>query len=49
LDVEIESILDVWERSGPGAPWFRVGAVKFEELDELDANIFSFTEHAVAW
>jgi len=49
LDVEIEHTLDLWERSGPGAPWFKLGAVKFEELDELDANIFSFTEHAVAW
>lgn len=48
-DAHIESLLDLWERSGPGAPWFRLGAVKFEEFDELDANIFSFTEHAVAW
>lgn len=48
-DVHIETILDLWERSGPGAPWFKLGAVKFEEFDELDANIFSFTEHAVAW
>jgi hypothetical protein len=48
-DVRIEGILDLWERSGPGAPWFRLGAVKFEDLDELDANILSFTEHAVAW
>ncbi len=48
-DVRIEGILDLWERSGPGALWFRLGAVKFEELDELDANILSFTEHAVAW
>ena len=49
VDVQIEHILDLWERSGPGAPWFKLGAVKFEELDELDANIYSFTEHAVAW
>jgi hypothetical protein len=48
-DVRIEGILDLWERTGPGALWFRLGAVKFEQLDELDANILSFTEHAVAW
>ena len=48
-DAQIEGILDLWERSGPGALWFRLGAVKFQELDELDANIYSFTEHAVAW
>jgi len=48
-DTAIETVLDLWRRTGPGALWFKIGAVKFEELDELDANIFSFTEHAVAW
>lgn len=48
-DVRIEGLLGIWERSGTGAPWFRLAAVQFEELDELDANIPSFTEHAVAW
>ena len=48
-DVRIEGLLGIWERSGPGALWFRLGAVQFEELDELDVNISSFTEHAVAW
>ena len=48
-DVRIEGLLGIWERSGPGAPWFRLSGVQFEELDELDANIPSFTEHAVAW
>ncbi len=48
-DTRIEGLLSIWERSGPGAPWFRLGTVQFEELDELDANIPSFTEHAVAW
>lgn len=48
-DDAIEHILDLWRREGSGAPWFRVGSVKFEHLDELDANILSFTEYAVAW
>jgi len=48
-DTAIEQELDMWRREGPNTPWFRMGAVKFEELDELDANIPSFTEHAVAW
>ena len=48
-DTRIESLLSIWERSGPGMPWFRLSGVQFEELDELDANIPSFTEHAVAW
>ncbi len=48
-DDAIEHVLDLWRREGISAPWFRVGSVKFEELDELDANILSFSEYAVAW
>jgi len=48
-DSTIEHILDVWKREGPTVDWVRVGSVKFEELDEIDANILSFTEYAIAW
>lgn len=48
-DDDIEHVLDVWKRAGFSAPWVRVGSVKFEHLDELDANILSFSEYAVAW
>lgn len=48
-DDAIEHELDLWWREGPAALWFRIGSVKFENLDELDANIFGFSEHAVAW
>ena len=48
-DDAIERVLDLWRRETPGAQWFRVGSVKFEELDELDANILMFSEYAVAW
>lgn len=48
-DDAIEHMLDLWRRTGAAAPWFRVGSVKFEELDELDANILTFSEYAVAW
>jgi hypothetical protein len=49
-DAEIEGRLDLWQREPPDTLWFRVvGAVKFEELDEFDANLFSFSQYAVAW
>ena len=48
-DDALEQVLDLWRRESPGALWFRVGSVKFEELDELDANILMFSEYAVAW
>jgi hypothetical protein len=48
-DLAIEHTLDLWRRESIIAPWFRVGSVKFEALDEIDANIESFTEYAIAW
>jgi hypothetical protein len=48
-DDAIEHVLDLWWREGPAALWFRVGSVKFEELDDLDANILRFSEYALAW
>jgi hypothetical protein len=49
-DAEIEGELDLWGREPPDTLWFRVlGAVKFEDLDEFDANLFSFSQYAVAW
>jgi len=48
-DTEIEGRLDLWRREPPDTLWFRVGAVKFEDLDEFDANLFSFSQYAVAW
>ena len=49
FDDDIETELDLWYRRVAGALWFKVGAVKFEELDEIDANIRTFSQYAVAW
>jgi hypothetical protein len=48
-DSTIEHTLDVWRREGPAADWFRIGSVKFEELDEISANLLAFSEYAIAW
>jgi hypothetical protein len=48
-DDAIEHLLDVWRRESTTSPWFRVGSVKFESTDEVDANIVSFSEYALAW
>lgn len=49
VDDDIEQHLDLWHQPEPGGSWRRVGAVRFSELDELDANIGSFSQYAVAW
>ena len=49
-DAQSEGELDLWRREPPDTLWFQVvGAVKFEDLDEIDANLFSFSQYAVAW
>lgn len=48
-DADIEAVLDLWRRDLPDTLWSKVGAVNFESLQELDANVFSFTQYAVAW
>ncbi len=48
-DSAIAQTLDMWRRETPTTDWFRQGSIRFEELEEIDANILSFTEYAIAW
>lgn len=48
-DSAIQSQLDIWKNEPPSTLWFKQGSVNFESLEELDANVFSFTQYAVAW
>lgn len=48
-DGEIEQQLDLWHQATPGGTWRQVGAVNFSDLDEINANILSFSQYAVAW
>jgi hypothetical protein len=48
-DEDIETELDLWYRQSAGALWFRVGSVQFEESDEIDGLIRTFSQYAVAW
>jgi hypothetical protein len=47
-DSTIEHSLDGGAR-GPGGGLVPRRIVKFEELDEISANILSFSEYAIAW
>jgi hypothetical protein len=48
-DDAIETLLDLWRQPALDGPWFKLGGVKFEELDEIDVNILGFSRFAVAW
>jgi hypothetical protein len=49
VDLDIEQQLGLWHQATPGGLWQQLGAVRFEELDEINANINSFSQYAVAW
>jgi hypothetical protein len=47
-DPELEVEIDMWRQENPGDPWFRIGTVKSEDLDEVEAELFGFSRYALA-
>lgn len=47
-DDEFEQQMRIWKQELPGDPWFPVGTIKIEELDEIRGEIGSFTGFAIA-
>ncbi len=48
-DSTIQGQLDIWKNDPPSTLWFKQGGVNFESLEEIEANILSFSQYAVAW
>ena len=48
-DIELEGTFNVWRRENPGQPWFPLGSIRHLELDEVEADILGFTNHALAY
>lgn len=48
-DAATETKLNLWRREPPDTLWTVVGSLKNEDLDEIEADIISFTQYAVAW
>jgi hypothetical protein len=48
-DDTTETKLNLWRREPPDTLWTVVGSLKNEALDEIEADIISFTQYAVAW
>ncbi|HEU5210994.1 MAG TPA: hypothetical protein VFU06_16480 [Longimicrobiales bacterium] len=47
-DEETEQQLQLWQRERVNDPWRAIGSVRFEDLDEVEAKIRSFTGFALA-
>jgi hypothetical protein len=48
-DDQIETILGIWRQEVPGEPFVRLGTVRIEELEELDAKLFGFSRLIIAY
>jgi hypothetical protein len=48
-DDRIETILGIWRQAAPGEPFVRLGTVRIEELEELDAELLGFSRLIIAY
>ena len=48
-DAAARRALSWWRQEAPGLPWFRMASFVFDEIDEIDADVFGFTNYAVAY
>ena len=48
-DDHIESILGIWRQELPGDPFIRLGSVKVEGQEELEAELTGFSRYAIAY
>jgi hypothetical protein len=48
-DESLEHGFSIWRQETVGAPWFELGTVRRDEIDEIEADIFGFTNHALAY
>lgn len=44
----VEAELELWRQEQPGEPWTQLGSAQFEDLDEIEARLLSFTRYALA-
>lgn len=48
-DDRIEQELSIWRQETVGNPWVKIGSVVFEELEDVEGEIFGFTRYSIAF
>jgi hypothetical protein len=48
-DESLEERFSIWRQETVGAPWFELGTVRRHDIDEIEGDIFGFTNHALAY
>ena len=48
-DDAAEDRFSIWRQEAVGAPWFELASVRRKDIDEVEADVFGFTNHALAY
>lgn len=48
-DQSLETQLAIWRQEAPGQLWHKVASVVFEDLEEVEGDIFGFSGYALAY
>jgi hypothetical protein len=48
-DESLEGLLAIWRQELPGDPFARIGSVRSEDLEEIDAELQGFSRYAIAY
>lgn len=49
VDLSLEGTFDIWRQETGTQPWFPLGTIRHLEIDEVEADIYGFTNHALAY
>lgn len=48
-DLAARRALSWWRQEAPGLPWFRMASFVWDDIDEIEADVFGFTNYVVAY
>lgn len=48
-DDRVEQLLAIWRQERVGSSFIKLGSVKFEDLEEIEAKLVSFSRYAIAY
>jgi hypothetical protein len=48
-DDAAEDRFSIWRQESVGAPWFQLASARRKDLNEVEADVFGFTNHALAY
>lgn len=48
-DDDIEQTLGIWRQATPADPFVRLGSVRFDDLEEIEADLTGFSRYAIAY